>query len=168
MQERFFSEKESFGPEQNFAIAVGFNTAGDFAKLDPKMGSVKFESYERGIDENGQYAEEKKEIPNHICSDQELGLLGESAFFKPISTSVKSWVESFRGYFFCIEKEDTRINGTFDSESARMITATLRRAPCLTQYCKDKQTEYFRGSYLNLLSNEIRWDDQKRGSESIV
>ena len=69
----------------------------------------------------------------------------------------------------CINKEDMRINGDWDSNSARLID--LKLAKCHGHsYCKTDEeiTDFMKDKFLLLLYNKIRFDGNLYGQEAFV
>ena len=85
-----------------------------------------------------------------------MGLLEDrtNAEFKPLHIASVSQVTKYRKKFLCAKKEDMYINGTYNSNQARLINIQLAR--CLDQdYCKPDMeiTEALRNKFLLVLQN---------------
>ena len=83
--------------------------------------------YEWGSRENGDYYVEQKEIPSHVCTEEELGIQGDNSLFMPIDESVISLVKRYRKKLKCIDPEDMRVRGDYDSLSASLLIMRLVR-----------------------------------------
>lgn len=71
----------------------------------------------------------------------------------PTERDIKN-VKKYRNKFLCIDKEQMKLNGDWNSETARMIIVRLRI--CLgASYCRSPEIikEFIRGKYLVLLHN---------------
>ena len=76
--EDFFGETDSFGHDEGFALAAALFSNENFAEdLDPAMGRIFFKVEEWGFDENEEFYELSMELESHLCTERELGLLGE-------------------------------------------------------------------------------------------
>ncbi len=82
-----------------------------------------------------------------------------------MSEDVKKQVTSYRDYFLCMNSEDTRVNGEYDSFAGRMIYVRLNYNCKIEGKCSDeeKSKQLFKGGYMFLLANRIRFDNKKYG-----
>ena len=82
-----------------------------------------------------------------------------------------NFLEIYQKKFKCINHEEMWVRGSFDSESARLISIRLNR--CVeseTQKCKSDEeiTQFFRNKFLVFLYNERRFDSNYFEYDSIV
>ena len=87
----------------------------------------------------------------------------------PIHAMSKAALELNQDGFICANQDDIEIYGDWNSEKARSIYLTLYRCQG-HDYCKtDEQiTQFLKGKYLLLLHNQIRFDPELYGIESII
>ena len=75
-----------------------------------------------------------------------------------------SLVEMYRKKLKCIEPEDMRVKGDYDSASASLLIMRLIRCDETSEVeCKsdDKITEFLRGKFLFIVQNERLFDSDK-------
>ena len=73
------------------------------------------------------------------------------------------------GLFQCVDKEELHINGHLNSDNARTLSLKVRK--CIDrEFCADAKTiqNYFAGTYIDLLQNQIRFDFREFGESSII
>ena len=87
----------------------------------------------------------------------------------PIHERSRSHLELNKDGFICPDRDALELNGDWDSEKARTIQINLKKCQGY-EYCKtDEQiTQFMKGKYLLLLSNQIRFDSDLYGIESIL
>ena len=128
-QDQYLSPGYVFDQAMGLNFAIAF-TAYDNEKediLDPSYGSLTFTTYEWGLDENGDTFIKFDEIPSHVCSREELGLEGDNSSFMPIIGTNVSTVNLHQKKFRCIDNEEMKVNGDYDSPEARLISMRLNR-----------------------------------------
>lgn len=129
----YYSEDDKFTYENGLNIAVaftGYNNKEEW-ELDPAYGSLVFNSYSWGNDEDGAVFLRRKELPSHVCNKEELGLLpddkkelsdlkdqGTAHFFKSHPNS-EVYPKMYQKKFLCVDKESLEIYGDFSSNKAR-------------------------------------------------
>ena len=86
-----------------------------------------FMRYEWGLLENGDLFVEQKEISSHECTEEELGIKGDSSLFMPMSESSTFLVNRYRKKLRCIDPEEMRVKGDYDSASASLLIMRLIR-----------------------------------------
>ena len=79
------------------------------------------------------------------------------------------YVKLYRKKFQCIDEKDRFISGNFNTVNASQIRVHLNRCQG-KDFCKSDEeiTEFIRGKYLIVYVNEIRFDSQHFGEESII
>ena len=88
VKDNFFDELETFGREQDFAIAFGLiNDDFNLPPLSKEIGSLDIYAYEWGFEEDGEHYYREVRLDTHICSEEELNLKGNSSIFFPIKES---------------------------------------------------------------------------------
>ena len=80
IKDDFFDESDSFALDQGFAFAFALvNDDFDLAPLTPEIGTIEIYAEVWGYDENSEYFDQKVLLPTHICSEEELGITGNSS-----------------------------------------------------------------------------------------
>ena len=106
----------------NFAVAFTAYAESEAENfLDETYARIVFNSYEWGPDEDGKFKTEIKEIPNHACTKEELGIEGDASSFMTIAQANLAEVTKFQKKFRCIDKEEMYIYGDYNSEKARLL-----------------------------------------------
>ena len=173
--ENYFDDQYEFTASKGFQVAFAFISSplnSELYQLDPSYGEFKFQRTEYGLQEDGTPYFNVTPIPSHRCSAEELGVNGSSkAKFMPIKENYRQLFEAVYQNFVCIVDEDLRVSGNVNSAYASYISVEL--AKCnkeVNDFCKtDKEIdEFFFGSLLHFLSNQIRFDQNLYGEESIV
>ena len=82
-----------------------------------------------------------------------------------MSNSTKEQIEFYRDHFLCINSDDTKIYGDFDSFSGSMIYIRLSYKCKVEGECtaEENSKKLFRGGWMFLVSNRIRFDNKKYG-----
>ena len=126
-REMHFSSKDEFDSKQGLSIAVGF-TAYDNEQtwsLDPSYGELVINTYEWGLRDDGSPYTDRQRLETHNCTREELTLEeGEgrsSSGFYPIIESNRHVLDLYWRKMVCINAEDARIYGDFNSIEARQI-----------------------------------------------
>lgn len=173
LNEGVFDESYEFTHEQGFAVAVAFTAYDSNPEpiLDKAIGELVFEHYTWGTDEDGKYYTSMNRIPSHTCTRQELGLEegSEKSTFLPIKPSHKTDVSFYQRKFMCIDPDEYKINGDYNSASARLMKVSLVKCHG-HDYCKSESeiTSFFRNKFLLILYSQVRFDATTYGAESIV
>ena len=70
-----FSDQDKFTYQNGFNIAAAFSEFNNNKEweLDPSYGTLVFNSYEWGIGPDGDVFTERKRLPSHVCTNDELG-----------------------------------------------------------------------------------------------
>ena len=58
---------------------------------------------EWGLNEDGEYYYSENYLESHVCSEEELGLTGDSATFMPIKQSSEEELKVSSGFLRCID-----------------------------------------------------------------
>ena len=130
----YYSADDKFTYSNGLNIAVAFTeyNSNEEWELDPAYGSLVFNSYSWGPDENGVVSTTRAELPSHVCNKEELGLLttdggkklsdlkdqGTAQFFKTHPNS-EDYPKMYQKKFLCVDKESLEIYGDFSSNKAR-------------------------------------------------
>ena len=146
----------------------------DLSPLTPDIGKIEIIAATWGYDENDEYIYEEIVLPTHVCSAGELGLddssdnEDESLFF-PIKSSSVEELEHMLGQMFCIDKKEMYMYGDYNADNARMFEIKIIKCQG-ESYCKDEETikEYFKGTYIDLMTNRIRFDFREFGHDSFI
>ena len=173
--EKFFTEFDEFGYDQGMNFAVAFTAYNNVREpiLDPEYGYIYARANQWGLDEDGKFKSQKIPIPMHTCTREELGLdEGEQTFFN-VKPDHRDWIDLYQQKFLCFDTEMMRARGSFHSKSARTLQFQLKRCVNSTDsdvVCKPDEeiTEFMKGKYMLLLSNQIRFNPRVFGEESIV
>ena len=117
-----------YTPDDEFTFDNGFNIAAGFTAydsnpepiLDPTIGEVVFNHFRWGPEPDGSYITERKRIPDHPCSREELGIEEDrsNSMFMPVYESSKGEVDFYWKKFQCVDKENLKIYGDYNSYKA--------------------------------------------------
>ena len=74
--EYFFAETEVFNADQGLKVAIAFTGYDNEQEwiLPPEIGTLIYQTYEWGIDENGDPRIILQDLDTHICTPEELNL----------------------------------------------------------------------------------------------
>ena len=73
------------------------------------------------------------------------------------------------GRLLCLNEEDLHIHGHYNGDDSRMFLVNVKK--CVAkEFCADQQTimDYFRGTYVNIMSNQIRFDYREFSHKSLI
>jgi hypothetical protein len=73
-----------------------------------------------------------------MCSQEELGLEGDKSNFFPVVKNNKLDRDTYNKKLLCIDPQDMRINGDFNSDEARMLQISLIKCHG-HDYCKSEE-----------------------------
>ena len=126
IKDRYFDDNFVFSYKNGLNFAVAF-TAYDGERdwiLDPSYGSLIFNSYSWGANEDGTFFTERKKLNSHLCTDYEFGLNnaandGEGAKFLPPDYTSAGYIELYKKKFICLNEEDIFIYGDFTTPKTR-------------------------------------------------
>ena len=106
----------------NFAVAF---TAFDEVRepiLDKSIGEIVFKAWEWGEDSEGQFFTRRNTIASRMCTASELGLEGrEQSKFFVFNQDRYNEVNYYQQKFRCIDEDDIRMYGDFNSQKARLL-----------------------------------------------
>lgn len=105
----------------NIAVAFSAYDSEQEYILDPTYGELRFTSLSWGNDENGKPFSDRQVLESHSCTREELNLEGDptnARFFRPHPSS-EWYVDFYWKKFLCIQPEEMRIYGDFNSFEAR-------------------------------------------------
>ena len=82
----------------------------------------------------------------------------------PVSTASVKALQDLKDNWLCNDDEQSNIFGSYDSDSARMLTINLKRCTGKS-YCKSRVVidQTLKGSFIITLANQVRFDDQSFG-----
>ena len=170
--DNFFEETDVFGVDNNFAMAFGLiNDDLDLSPLTPDIGKIEIIANTWGYDDDDEYFYDEIVLPTHPCSAGELGLgdnKDESLFF-PIKPSSVEELEYMLGKMLCIDKKEMFMYGDFNADNARMFEIKISKCTDESD-CADEGTilDYFKGIYIDLMTNRIRFDFREFGHNSFI
>ena len=137
-------------------------------ELDPSYDTLVFNSFEWGIKPDGKVFTERKRLPSHVCTKDELGIeVGEETvssdlgsddkvrFFKA-HPQAESYPKLYRKKFICLDKENLEVFGDYSSTNARQLNVQLIKCAGGPEMgCKtDEQIiSYFRNKWILLYYN---------------
>ena len=165
--QNFYSSEDAFGAEQGLNIAValwGYGAAFTNGSLDPTYAKIKAVSY--GWTPEAEYFNELK---THPCSQEELGLTGNSnSQFMPTNVEEVGVVTYSKENFICVDKQELKIYGDTSSSVAQIFQYELHRCSDRAD-CKsdDEITQGLKGAVLVGLHNQIHFDSRFQADESI-
>ena len=173
-----------FGTNVGLKIAVAFvefpSKEGDDPEepvLDKEYGRIAFYREAYGFVNNNTVDYEYVDLPAHQCTREELNLdkwtenIGneENVFFHT-AKRYQTDLNLHQKKFMCIEPEDMRMQGDYNSETASLIHIKIEK--CTDHdYCKSEEEidEFFKtDKYMLMLNNQIRFDSNKHEEESII
>ena len=121
------------------------------------------------LQESGEYKFELEYLNSHKCTVEELGLAEGEHKFWPIKKSNEKMLSAYSKGFHCVDPDALSIRGNYNSQDGQAMYFIIRK--CTGEdYCKnDAQIkEYFAKRTMFLLTNGIRFDQQKYGEEAII
>ena len=122
INDMFFTPDDEFTYENGFNISVGFTAYDSNPEpiLDPTIGEVVFNHYRWGPEPDGSFITERKRIPDHSCSREELGIEEDrsNAMFMPVYKSSTDEVDFYWKKFQCVDKENLKLYGDYNSFKA--------------------------------------------------
>ena len=125
IKNRYFDDSVVFSYKNGLNFAVAF-TAYDSERewiLDPSYGSLIFNSFSWGANEDGTFFTERKKLDSHLCTDYEFGLGnaadGEGAKFLPPNYTSATYIEKYKKKFICLNEEDIYIYGDYNTRETR-------------------------------------------------
>ena len=164
----YFTSDDVFTYKNGFNIAFGF-TAYDNEQewiLDPTYGELIAYTRGWGTKADGTFFRFFNELETHVCTSTELGLNDDGQYrdgevkFMPINPASKNFVESYQKKMLCLNEEDLKFYGSWETEDAGLLNIKLRRCHDRPD-CKSEEeiTEYFKLKFLILLYNQVLFDD---------
>ena len=147
--------------------------------LPREIGTLMFQSYEWGPDENGQFGFKFKNLTTHICTEEELGLNdnkkdpNHGQFFKIHDQSLIN-VKLYRKKFLCIDKEEIRLYGDYNSLEAQIINVYYERCnnqtivPMNTCHSNEEITNFLKRKFIIVLQNQERFQSHKYDESRII
>ena len=156
VRDNYFSDNEAFTGEEGFNIAIaltGFDSVRD-SVLDPEYANLIFETSQWDVLEDGEINWQITSVASHTCSEEELGLTGDYSRIMPAHETSTAYVNLYKKKFVCLNKEDLKIYGTFNSKKAQLLRASLIRCSG-KDFCKSEEeiNEYMKDKYLLVLTN---------------
>ena len=124
VKDLYFKDDNEFDYSLGLNIAVAFtpyDSSTDW-NLEAKYGELVINSFSWGYKDDGTPFTERKPVKMHNCTREELNLDakdGYNARFFPLHQSTKANVDLWWKKFLCIDEEDLRISGDYNSEAAR-------------------------------------------------
>ena len=169
--EAFYTSDDVFDNEQGLNFALAFTAYDEETEpiLDESYGRIVFNSYQWGSnDEDGNFIpSEVKEIKTHTCTREELGIEGgeDNSAFLPIEDSNLVHVSNYQKKFHCIDREEMRLYGDFNSAKARILNFQLVRCHDGGYFAKNgvtcksepETTEFLRNKFFTILYNQKRF-----------
>ena len=126
----YYSDQDEFKFKDGLNIAVAFTAFDNVTEwsLNPRMGELVITSYEWGI-EDGKPWTDRKPVSYHNCTREELSLDGDGsdARFYPTHGSSHSSVDFYWRKMLCLDKNELRISGDYNSGQARQLSIQLKR-----------------------------------------
>ena len=185
VKELVYSDTDKFTYENGLNVAFAFTSFSNEEEweLDPAYGTLVFNSYEWGIKPDGTVFTERKRLPSHVCTKDELAI-DESAeeeslselnserpahFFK-VHPSGESFTKLYRKKFICLDKENLEINGDFSSTNGRQLDMQLIKCsggPANGCKTDEQIISYFRNKWILMYYNQIRFDSFEFGLDAI-
>lgn len=127
IKDNFISEFEDFNVDHGFSIAFGLiNDEMDLPELVPEIGKMELVAMEWGYHGEEYYYEENV-VETHICSEEELGLTGDTSTFYPTIETAVEELKLMSGTFLCMDREEMHINGHYNSDNARMFYIFIKK-----------------------------------------
>ena len=169
--EDYFDGSYVFDVDQGFDLAIGLLSPFDPTthKIhDPSFGRLRFQKIKWGLDENGQFSYSTTELESHKCSSEELGLSGTNQKIWPIKQAQEQALKNFQHLFLCVDQSQLAIQGNFSSVEGQVINVDFLK--CMGDGCKSDEEikEFYAGQSLFVLANQLRFDFQKYGRESLI
>ena len=166
----YFNPDNLFTHEEGLMFAVQIiDLTATGIEVPQEIGSIRIQEWKWGTNENGDYFDYQKPLKKHICSDEELGLVDnpKRAHLFPLGKGQPDKVK--KDYIWCVDEDDLVVYGSYSSGSGRMINVALDK--CIGHdYCLSEKeiTNWFRGKYIFLRMNRIRFDAGTRGDGALI
>lgn len=98
---------------------------------------------------------------------------GDDGNFLPTIEADKGFAKTYLKKFECIDPEDTYIYGEYNSDRASLMDIQLLKCNALDHpdvECKSEEDilEFFRGKFVLLKFNQVRFDSNFYGEQAIV
>ena len=126
-------------------------------------------SFSWGNNPDGTPFTERKPLKTHNCTREELNLEGDGSNAKlfPIHRSSKSNIDFYWKKFLCVDPEEMRISGDYNSKKARQINIQLQK--CQGEGCKNETeiTKFFKNKFMYLHINEVNFVTDGFDSERV-
>ena len=104
VKENHFDDSYVFQAEQgiNFAVAIG--DFASFRTIDPSYGRIAFRKSSWQANDDGSIQLDSRELENHECSSEELGLEGTDHKFWPATNEhLASNLKRYSNTFTCVD-----------------------------------------------------------------
>ena len=145
--------------------------------FDDTYGKIRFYNVSWGFDDTtGENWFTEIELPTHRCTKEELGLddsAGEDkAAFYPTSIKFKRDLQEYWNNFICLDNpEDIALRGDLSSARSSLLEVKITRCDSSEEEnCKSDEIthKFFEGKYIAILTNQIRFDSNQYGEDSII
>ena len=169
-----FDDTFIFNNENGFNLAVAFTSYDSETEwiLDPSYGQLVFNSYSWGPNPDGSYFTERKKLESHVCTREELGLEDPTkSRFLELHETGAPFIDIYQKKLLCLDPSELYVYGDYYSVNARQMNIQLLKCEGgEANGCKDDDEikEFFRNKFIFLVYNEIRFDSDKYGAQSLV
>ena len=123
-----------------------------------EYGELLIEHYGWGNNATGKDYGMSYSLQNHFCSDEELGYVqGPKTRAFPVYKHSQRELNNYRKKFKCIDEEDMKIWGDFNSAKAMQLQIKFQM--CVGTGCKSEQEikKWLRDKYIVVIYNERRF-----------
>ena len=112
----------------------------------------------------------EQEIENHFCTDEDLGIdKTQNTVMFPLVQYSQAEVLTYRKKFRCIDNDELRIWGDYNSAKAQQIIVRFKM--CIGEdNCESEENirEWLKRKYIVILHNQIRFDSEQYFADSRV
>ena len=170
-RDMYFDDSERFTAEDDeLFIAAGLTNYDSNRTVteSPEYGELLIEHFGWGNEDIGK-SYGTHAIPNHFCSDEELGFeKGPKTRAFTVSERSLREVETYQRKFKCVDEEHMRVWGNFNSAKAMQLQIKFHMCHG-EDYCKSRAEilDWLSGKYIVLLYNERRFLNEVVNGESI-
>ena len=171
-QDSHFLDNEEFSAAENdffFAAALTTYSSDTEPHEKKEYGELLIEHYGWGNEHLG-YKYGSHALENHNCTDEELGLISsKDSVIYPVYDNSLEEVKTYKKKFKCIDKEDLRIWGNYNSKMAMQLSVKFHMCKGYN-YCKSEQEirDWLSGKFIVVLYNQMRFKTDEFGSESVI
>ena len=157
-----FDADDVFDASDGFAFAIAFTAYNSDPEpvLRPEYGEIVFNHYTWGPNEDGIYVTERRKIPSHVCTEEEMNFDNDYAnpLFLPIYATSVGEVKTHKRKLMCADREDYMLYGDYGTFKAsqfnvQFIKCNQETNPGIECESEEEITRFIRDKWIFLLYN---------------